>query len=610
MARSAGRRIHAEEAGVVMVVVVAVMLILSVITASVLATALAGKAESSGDRFAKQAYGAAQAGMQAAVYRLNATKPADSSCPPLPGQTNFVTPSAGLCGPYSSDDPAAPQPMVSARYDYWITPVMTTASNGTHGYTPDICVGTPPALLQRRLLLVVQERCITAVGQALTGTTVRSTRRVQMRVSSAKPFFPIPGVWGTQCVNISGGSISPGSVGCSTTTAIGSNPVGYKGTLGSNGQIYAGMRAWGVNPNTATPSDPPAQLYLGYKSPTTTQTATYSLKINDASTLPDTCPAGGTAGSGGGTLTFESTDINPGNGCMPYTSNPPIVFGEYFALPLMSDYFATPPGVAFSTTPTTPSGVGACSTTTDTASCNDNASVATAVGQMSATCQTGAWNAATRVLVVKGGCTLTLPTGIYNFCSVTLGSGGFLMPSNPAGGNASPPPEVRIFLDSRSRTGSGCTPASAPRAGSNITFNAGSGFGTTDGSSTSPACSTASQTVSAASLQLYVYGAGDPSLTNGVPYRSTAANDSVDVDNGAKVYALLEAPNSTLNVNQTGGCVRGGLAADGVNIPNNAAFIWDTSADLVTGRATPTQYRRAFAICSSTFDASLPMDGC
>jgi hypothetical protein len=616
MPRGAGRRIYAEEAGVVMVVIVGVLLILSVISASVLATAIAGKGQSKNDRFAKQAYGAALAGVQAAVYRLNATRPADNVCPPLPGQTTPVTPSAGVCGPYSSDDPAAPQPMVSARYDYWITPVMTTSSNTTHGYTPDICVGTPPALLMQRLLLVVQERCITAAGQALSGTTVRSTRRVQIRVSSVKPFFPIPGVWGTQCVNISGGSISPGNVGCSTTAAIGSNTIGYNGTLGSNGQIYAGMRAWGVNPNTATPSDPAARLYLGNKSPTTTQTATYSLKINDSTTLPATCPAGGSAGNGGGTLTFESADINPTNGCMPYANNSPILFGEYFTLPLMSDYFVNPPGAAFATTPTAPTGVAACSTTTDTASCNDNGSVAAAVARMSATCQSGAWSAATRVLVVKGGCTLTLPTGIYNFCSLTIGTsgggggGGFLMPSNPAGGTASPPPEVRIFIDSRSRTGSGCTAASAPRAGSNITFGAASGFGTTDVSSASPACSNAAQTVSAASLQLYVYGTGDPPLTNGVPYRTTPASDSVDIDNNSKVYALLEAPNSTVNINQTGGCVRGGLAADAVNVPNNASFIWDTSADLVTGRATPTVYRRAFAGCSSSYSPSLPMDGC
>jgi hypothetical protein len=301
---------------------------------------------------------------------------------------------------------------------------------------------------------------------------------------------------------------------------------------------------------------------------------------------------------------------------MPYVNNPAIPFGEYFALPLMADYFGNPPGAAFSTTPAAPTGVAACSTTTDTASCNDNGRVATAVGQMSATCQSGAWNAATRVLVVKSGCSHRLQTGIYSFCSLTLGTsgggggGGFLLPVNPNGATASPPPEVRVFIDSRGRTGSGCMVASAPRAGSNITFAGPSGFGTSDASSTSPACTAAAQTYSAASLQLYVYGAGDPSLTNGVPYRSTAASDSVDIDNSSKVYALVEAPNSTVNVNQTGGCVRGGLAADAVNVPNNASFIWDTSADLVTGRATPTVYRRAFAVCSSTYSASLPMDGC
>jgi hypothetical protein len=190
------------------------------------------------------------------------------------------------------------------------------------------------------------------------------------------------------------------------------------------------------------------------------------------------------------------------------------------------------------------------------------------------------------------------------------GGGGFLVPSNPAGGNSNPPPEVRIFIDSRSRTGSGCTTTSAPRAGSNITFNGASGFGTSDASSASPACGTSAQTVSAASMQLYVYGVGDPPLTNGVPYRSSPANDSVDIDNNSKVYGLVQAPNSTVNINQTGGCVRGGLAADGVNVPNNAAFYWDTSADLITGRATPTQYRRGFAVCSATYSASLPMDGC
>jgi hypothetical protein len=299
---------------------------------------------------------------------------------------------------------------------------------------------------------------------------------------------------------------------------------------------------------------------------------------------------------------------------MPYPNNPPILFNEYFALPLMSDYFGNPPNPAFSTTPSTPVGVTCGST--DTATCNDNGNVTTAVSRMNAICQLGAWNATTRVLAVKGGCTLTLPTGIYNFCSLTLGtsggsgSGGFLVPSNPAGGNANPPPEVRIFIDSRSRTGSGCTTTSAPRAGSNISFSGASGLGTNDASSTSPACTRAPQTVSAASLQLYVYGAGDPPLTTGVPYRTTPANDSLDVDNNSKIYGLVEAPNSTVNINQTGGCVRGGLAADGVNVPNNASFFWDTSADLVTGRATPTMYRRAFAVCSSKYDAALPMDGC
>jgi hypothetical protein len=293
---------------------------------------------------------------------------------------------------------------------------------------------------------------------------------------------------------------------------------------------------------------------------------------------------------------------------MPYASNPPILFKEYFALPLMGDYFAKPPGAAYPTTPATPIGAAGCATTTDTASCNDNAQVITAVATMSATCQAGAWNAATRVLVVKGGCTLTLPTGIYNFCAITLGSsntGGFLVPSTAAG-----TPEVRIFLDSRSRSGSGCTTASSPRAGSNLNFSGPSGFGTADATATSPACTSASQTVSAVSMQLYVYGAGDPPLSNGVPYRSSPASDSVDIDNGSKFYGLLQAPNSTVNINQTNGCVRGGLAGDGVNVPNNATFFWDTSADLVTGRATPTAYRRAFAVCSSRFNSSLPMDGC
>jgi len=617
MTSCATSRLRDDERGVVMVVVMAALMILSIIAAAALATAISGKGQASKDRFAKQSYGTATAGLQAAIFRLNSTQPADDACPPMPGSTTPVTPVNGLCGPYSSNDPNAPQPLVDAAYQYWITPVMTTTNNTVHGYTPDICVGVPPQLMVLRPNLVVQERCITAVGQALVGTAVRSTSRLQVRVSSVKPFFPVPGVWGTQCVNISGGSVNVGTTGCGTTTSIGSNTVGYNGTIGSNGRIYAGMRTWGVDPNTATTTDPPANLYLGNVSPTSSATASYSLKINDSALAnPATCPPGGSVGSSSGSVTFESIDITPTNGCTPYANNPPIYFHEYFTLPLMSSYFATPPGAAFPTTPATPAGVAACITTTDTATCNDNAKVATAVAAMPATCQAGAWNAATRVLVVAGGCALTLPTGIYDFCSITLGSGGsggnggFLVPSNPAGGSASPPPEVRVFLDSRSRTGSGCTAASAPKAGSNITFNGTSGFGTTDVSGTSPACTTGARTPSAVSLQLYVYGAGDPSLTNGVPYRTTPAADSVDVDNNSKFYALLEAPNSTVNINQTNGCIRGGLAADGVNIPNNATFVWDTSADLVTGRATPTAYRRAFAVCSSRYDPALPMDGC
>jgi Tfp pilus assembly protein PilX len=594
----------ADERGVVIVVVMAVMLFLGLISAAVLASAVANKNASATDRSGKQAYGVALAGLRTGIYWLNTSTPDDGQCPPYPGTSTQISPNAAnVCGPYESDNASAlgttTQPIVNGRFTYWITPVLDTSATSTNN---DICTGAPPRVATSRHIDLV-DRCITALGEAYANGTTRviARRRIQARLSSGQFLFPIPGVWGTSCVTINYNNAPTGG-GCDSHP-LGATSAAYLGSIGSNGPIIASMGAWYDDPAGPAVSpcfgNCPANLYLGWRSPTDPTLPQYSIKLGGSA--PGIIP--GPTGCTGGALTYCNASTPP----LPWPNNVPIQFGRYFTPPRSHDaLFANPPPPHF------PAAAPGCTGTgTDIATCNNNPLLAAAIA--AAPCTGTAIDAATRSLTVGTGCTLRVPNGSYDFCNITLGESSKVLPANADPTTA----EVRFFVDNNIKqraTISGCTGSS----NGNFTVGGASSTAATwmtnaapnpsGGASNCPS-QFAGDPWSPRAGELFAFGAGDPDdpTTNYPPN----IGRSIDLPSGMIFNGLIEAPNNTLNVTGSGACIKGGLAAGAVNIAGNAGFLWDAVSDDVVPKTVPTFYRIAWANCGvSNFNASFPMDGC
>jgi Tfp pilus assembly protein PilX len=632
--------VRSDERGVVLIVVMAMLLVLGIISASVLATSIIGSRTTSKDRHVRGALGAALTGLDAAIYRLNVTIPADDSCPTLTDGSAALV-SNGICGPYTSDtgSSATTQPLAGQSYRYWITQVMLTAHNAG-GLTQDICTGQPPGGSVRPNL-VIQERCITAEGKLLDSSgNVTATRRVQARVSSSLPFFPIPGVFGTSCLTLNPQNNNiAGDTACETTTG-GPGSSAYLGAIGSNGIIRASIGSWGNEPTTGATN--PAQLYLGNTNPTSGVPQTnYSFKFGSQTGINWTNGTGRMTfddGTGSGnTATYQC----PANATGPWTypclpwgpfnstadSNVPQFFDSYFPLPKMNVIFSLPMPILRPTSTPTTNPVCPSTTSCDVAIYNNNSYLNTPfTGPGSGLASYGVTGSATncagtpytntaaapRVLAIADNCTLRIPSGTYDFCSISIGSGSKILPAD-----ASPTAEVRVFLDNSNRApAAGGVPCSASQAnvGKLIVNGTGSATGAWMTNGTDCA-SIANDTWSAIGGQLYIYGAGDSGDATNVVAPST--NHAVDIPtlNQSMLYhGLLEAPNSTINIQHSGTCINGGVAAGAMNIAQNLGFTWDSTADLITGKSTRTYYKTAYSTCATAMPTvaavQQPMDGC
>jgi hypothetical protein len=532
------------------------------------------------------------------------------------------------------------------RFTYWITPVLNSDPSST-GYN-DICTGASPRVAAGRKI-VVQDRCITAVGEALRkgGTDVIATKRVQARVSATQVLFPIPGVWGTSCVTI--GSSNAGATSCvDPPTGVGS--AAYLGAIGSNGStrdpgVAGAFGCWADDPAGAVfpcfagaPSacspNCPANLYLGNKSPTDATLATYNLKLGNMGSATTPPPTGPNCTSGGGSVTY-CTGNSP---ALPYSGNQPVPFGRYFPLPRVGDLFAKPPAphifkinnALVSRTPNPPA-ASACASTTDSSTCNDNQTLAAtmASGQVN-NCSGSSLDISTRVLTVGAGCTLLVPNGTYNLCNITLQSRAVVRPAAPPAGASYGSAEARFFLDNNNRTVAGanaCAAAGAAGVSSigKLVFNGSGNNSPTWMTNAAPnAASNASSCPgvfgsdpwTALAGELFVFGAGDP--VNATTNYPPLVNFAFDVPGGVVMQALIESPNSTVNLVSSGICIKGGLAAGQLNVATNAGFIWDSEADTVYGSTNRTYYRTAWSQCTvvrSSWTGTpayppYPMDGC
>jgi Tfp pilus assembly protein PilX len=167
------RRRLVDQHGIAVVVVLGVLMVISVLAATLATVSIQSSHDANKDRNSIRALAAAQAGLALANYRINTLHPADNQC-----VTDVVSaPNSGADCTYTDSIGNG------ASYTYYVTQKIPagTGCNSLPGTPTD---GT--------------QRCIT-----VTGTVAGSARRIQARVSAlpaTAPLLPVHGLLGLDYV--------------------------------------------------------------------------------------------------------------------------------------------------------------------------------------------------------------------------------------------------------------------------------------------------------------------------------------------------------------------------------------------------------------------------
>jgi hypothetical protein len=190
------RTLLAKERGIAMPTATSLLMVVSLLAAAGLASSTQLSQSASRDQDRKRALGAAEAGLQTAIYRLNQIRE-----PVVPGTMCLTT---GPVAPVSGDNcPASPTESLGngASFYYYVSPRLEVSGTCS---------------LQPGQVATTRDRCVTAVGVA-DGVT----RRLQVRVSEHDVF---------------GGFFDVGLLGKSVFYAY--NSINMVADIGSNGTVY------------------------------------------------------------------------------------------------------------------------------------------------------------------------------------------------------------------------------------------------------------------------------------------------------------------------------------------------------------------------------------
>jgi hypothetical protein len=281
--RQAGRAL-AGEAGIAVPIALSVMLTTLLLATVATTIAISTNQTSTRDNSSKAAIEAADAGLRAAIYRLNVYQPASNYCPTEPtnyqaGASASGAPTATLCPP---DGPDVPQGLGNgATYSYWISRSMQSG---------DTCIGPSVSSSQG----TVSQRCITGVGTA-GGVSARVQERVAAYTST--PAFPTA-IFGTKAVTVlnnvtitsdtpntpallgTNGILTVGGTGGGTTLIDGFQlPPGATSKIGSNVTDVGpttGISTQYANPTPLYPTETATNTYTPYLTSTTQQAGTCS----------------------------------------------------------------------------------------------------------------------------------------------------------------------------------------------------------------------------------------------------------------------------------------------------------------------------------------------
>lgn len=206
------RRLRRDESGYAMPMVMGALLLMLAIAALATQESVSFSVTSNHDRNSKAALAAAQAGVQAARYRVATLDPLDSTCVTSPAVAPDV---AGNCPPVSGELGNG------ASYTYYTTAMLSSG---------DSCAGTYSA--------GPKQRCVTS-----TGTANGVTRRVQVRVATtASNLNPVAGLFGLEKVEVGNNSSiavevgSNGEIKTGNGVKIGQAKLGPEGSLSGDPQ--------------------------------------------------------------------------------------------------------------------------------------------------------------------------------------------------------------------------------------------------------------------------------------------------------------------------------------------------------------------------------------
>jgi hypothetical protein len=208
------KRLVREQTGIALPAALGVLVVVTLLSTSVFAVSLRLSDTSTASRDSKRALAAADAGIEAAVFRMNelglqttskcfttaAVSPASGTDPETGG-----TPAAGECAGVKDDLGN------SSSYTYYVTPALEDG---------DVCAGLPVHHADPNGAVTVSQRCITSIGQANN-----ERRRVQARVASyiGVSLFPVGGILGINGVDVKNNAVVTGLLGSNGQIELGNN---------------------------------------------------------------------------------------------------------------------------------------------------------------------------------------------------------------------------------------------------------------------------------------------------------------------------------------------------------------------------------------------------
>jgi type II secretory pathway pseudopilin PulG len=229
-------RLLREQTGIALPAALGVLVIVGVLSSAVFAVSLRLSDTSTASRDAKRALAAADAGLEAAMFRMNEIGFQDEE---MCFTTEGISPASGT-DPETGGAPGAGECAGvvddlgnGSNYTYYVTPGLQDG---------DTCAGLEVNHTDPNGEVTVTQRCVTAIGE-VNG----ERRRIQARVASyiGTQLFPVGGILAINGITVK-------------NTAI------VSGVLGSNGQIDLGNNSYvGGGIELGTSSSPPPKLGSG-----------------------------------------------------------------------------------------------------------------------------------------------------------------------------------------------------------------------------------------------------------------------------------------------------------------------------------------------------------